>query len=283
VNYPFLTSLLLAVALAPPARAQTSLTAPAAAILREGHALYQLERAAWVSTDLLRTSHLPLAQVTDYFSYARADSVCTLFVGGPAAAPVVLAEYRYPQQLIGPGTARAFGPRHLLPPERRLLGVRQQSLADLQHIPGLELPAGASFNPVLLPKGDQTWVYVLTAATRPGVVVLGNDYLLRYNAQGRLLARRKLHPGPIPLGTPPAGARVRTTLHAHGAAAGAYITPTDVCTLLLYRGQLPGASHLVMSRKYVSIFSLADARLVILTRQDFMKHSARPAAGAGRP
>jgi len=150
VHYLFFIGLLLVVA--PGAYAQNDLPATSQEIVREGVALYQLERAAWISTDLLQARGFPTPQVSGYFSYAAADSVRTLFVGGAGPTAQVLAEYRYPLRAIRPATARAAGPRPLLPRERALLAIRQQSLADLGHIPEAKLPERASFNAVLLSK-----------------------------------------------------------------------------------------------------------------------------------
>ena len=65
-------------ALASPIAAQTNSKAASRAIMREGVALYQLERASWISTDLLRASHFPVQQITGTFSYVAGDSVRTL-------------------------------------------------------------------------------------------------------------------------------------------------------------------------------------------------------------
>jgi hypothetical protein len=279
VKYLLLSSLLAVPALA---AAQTNLAAISQQILHEGMALYHLEQAASVSTDMLRAARFPTQQITAYFSYAAADSMRTLFVGGPPAKPQVLAEFRFASHAIRPTASRRGGRRALLPREQILLSIRQQSMADLQQIPGLALSPKAAFNAVLLPKGEQTWVYVLTGTNEPGVVLLGNDYLLRYDAAGRLLGRKKLHPGLIPIGPPPASVgAVRGTLHVHDSRATPFITPTDICTLLLGRARLPGVNHIVMGPKYVSVFSLADARLAILTRKAF-EQLPQPQAGAGR-
>ncbi|GAA3950279.1 hypothetical protein [Hymenobacter algoricola] len=269
MHYRLLAGLLLAAA--PAAHAQLNLEAISQDILHEGLALYQSERASWVSTDLLQASGQPLSQVSGYISYTTGDSVRTLFVGGPAGAPRVVADYRYPHNSIRAAFVRRTGPRALQPREQHLLTIRQQSLADLQQVPGAELPADAAFNAVILPKGSQFWVYILTAPIRPGVVLLGNDYLLRYDAAGKLLTSQKLHHRLIALGPAPAGQVVDASVHTHLPDLSPFITPTDICTLLLYHDRVPGQRHLVLGKKYVSIFSLPDARLAIITRRAFDK------------
>ncbi|RYU81297.1 hypothetical protein [Hymenobacter persicinus] len=263
--------LLCLLAVAPAVSAQRNLTTASREILREGQALYHLERASWVSTDLLQASHFPTRQVMAYFSYTTLDSVRTLFVGGPADKPRVLAEYCFPMAAIAPSTGVRRGPRNLTSAERKLLSVRLKSMADLQRIPGVSLPPNATFNAIVLPKGKQTWVYVLTATTQPGQFLVGNDYLLRYNTSGRLLARQQLHSGAVLLGSQSQTAPVRSTLHFHRADTTPFMTPTDICTLLLYHDRLPGKNHLVLGEKYVSIFSFADTKLTIITRQEFEK------------
>lgn len=252
------------------ALAQPSLETTRQNLLREGLALYTSERASWVATDLLQATRFNTRQISGYFSYATPDdSVRTVFVGGTAAAPQVLAAYSFPTDNIRPASAHRSGTRALTAREQRLLAIRAKSMKDVARIAGFEVPENASLNPVLLEKGAETWVYVLTGATTAGMVPLGNDYLLRYDAAGRLTHKSKLHSTLITIGAAPAGQSVAATLHTHLPGAAAFITPTDICTLLLYRNQLPGRQHVVLGEKYVSVFTLADASLLLLTRKAF--------------
>jgi hypothetical protein len=276
VKYLLLASLLASASMA---YAQNNLQSTSQSILHEGLELYQLEQAAWLSTDLLEARHYPTQQINEYFSYASGDSIRTLFIGGRQSAPQVLTEFRSPRTHIRPATTRQLSGRELLAPEQALLAIRRRSLADLQHVAGAELPAHTAFNVVLLPKGPQVWVYVFTGATpgttQRGVTLLGNDYLLHYKANGQLLTSKKLHPNLIPISRPQTKQPIQASLHLHKEGKMPFITPTDVCTLLLYQKQLPGRTHLVFSKKYVSIFSPADAKLTILTRQAFLARQAQ--------
>ena len=259
------------------AQAQRSLEATRQNLLREGLALYTSERASWVATDLLQASNFETRQVRSYFSYATPDdSVRTVFVGGTQAAPQVLLAYCFPIGNIQAASAHRSGARPLTEREKRLLSIRTKSMEDLPRVAGFEIPKNASLNPVLLEKGTETWVYVLTGATTAGTVPLGNDYLLRYDSAGRLLRKEKLHSSFIAIGPAPVGQKVAATLHTHQPGTAAFITPTDICTLLLYRHQLPGRQHVVLGEKFVSVFTPADASLALLTRKAFEQQQKRP-------
>lgn len=259
------------------ALAQPSLETTRQNLLREGLALYTSERASWVATDLLQATRFNTQQIHSYFSYPTpGDSVRTVFVGGTAAAPQILAAYSFPAGNIRPASAHRSGARALTTREQQLLAIRAKSMKDVARIAGFEVPATTSLNPVLLEKGAETWVYVLTGATAAGTVPLGNDYLLRYDSAGRLTHKSKLHSSLISIGKAPAGQSVAATLHTHLSGAAAFITPSDICTLLLYRPQLPGKQHLVLGEKYVSVFTPADATLTLLTRKAFEQQQKQP-------
>ncbi|QNH63821.1 hypothetical protein [Hymenobacter sediminicola] len=259
------------------ALAQSSLEVTRQNLLREGMALYTSERASWVATDLLQATTFDTHQIRSYFSYSTPDdSVRTVFVGGPVAAPQVLSAYSFPTGNVRAASAHRSGARPLTEREKQLLAIRTKSMEDVPRVAGFEIPKNASLNPVLLEKGTETWVYVLTGATTTGTVPLGNDYLLRYSTSGKLLHKEKLHSSFIALGPAPVGQKVAATLHTHQPGAAAFITPTDICTLLLYRHQLPGKQHVVLGEKFVSVFTPADASLALLTRKAFEQQQKQP-------
>jgi hypothetical protein len=59
-------------------------------------------------------------------------------------------------------------------------------------------------------------------------------------------------------------------MHSH-LDAHPYITPSDICAILLYKNQLPAHQHHVIGKEYVSLFDIDKQQLVILTRKAFEK------------
>jgi len=133
-----------------------------------------------------------------------------------------------------------------------------------------KLPAGTNLNVALLDKGSEIRAYILTGPNSETLLPIGNDYLLTFSPAGQLLRAEKLHNSYIPI-TPRAGGEAITgAMHTH-LAAHPYITPTDICTVLLYKEVVPTSQLYVMSKDFVSIFDVPKKQLVILTKKAWDK------------
>jgi hypothetical protein len=266
--YPyFFTSLLhLGLAAAPTAQPPTE------AILQEGLALYQSERSSWVATDLMLATTIDRNQIGGYLTYFRGDSVCTIFWGrestGQAGTPLV-GSYIFPRQDVQAATSRFQRLGAFSPVEARLFGIRGAALATINadHNEFL-VPANTSLNLDLLDGPEGTRVYVLTGPEQGGVVPIGNDHLLTFNPAGKLKSAERLHSSYLPLNwTAVKEKTIQGMMHSH-LAAHPYITPTDICNVLLYR-PAGCTQHIVVGKDYVSIFDLDKKQLAILTHKAY--------------
>ena len=265
---------------APTPLATPSADPPTKAILAEGLKLYQSERASWVATDLMLATTTDRSQIGGYLTYFRGDSVCAVFwakgstgdVGTPLIGGCV-----FPSQDVRLETSRFRPVGAFTPTEARLFSVRQASLAALNADPNeFPVPAHTSLNLDLLDGPAGTRVYVLTGPQQVGIVPIGNDHLLTFDAAGRLTATERLHKSYLPMSQHIDQKEVKEMFHTH-LPAHPYITATDICNSLLY--QPPGCTqHLVMSQEYVSIFNLENKQLVILTRKAFERIAKSQAA-----
>lgn len=245
---------------------------PTEAILAEGLRLYQSERSSWVATDLLLARGLDRNQVGGYFSYLRGDSVCTIFwAEGSAGTPgaPLLGSYVFPRQDVRAETNRYRPGGAFAPAEARLFAIRQTVLATINANPKeFSIPANTSLNIALLeaPAGG-TRAYLLMGAEQSGIIPIGNDHLLTFNQANQLTSSERLHNSYLPLGEGAKQVVIQSVMHSH-LAAHPYITPTDICTALLYRP--PGCrQHLVVGQDYVSIFDLETKQLTIVTRKAY--------------
>jgi len=107
-------------------------------------------------------------------------------------------------------------------------------------------------------------------------VLIGNDYLLTYNKKNKLKKKEKLHnsllefPYKFEEGDKNEGdKKMEMTIHSHIVTD--LITETDICTLLLYKDFVEWDHHLVMSKKYVSIFDLKEESLQVMKTKDWKK------------
>ena len=81
-------------------------------------------------------------------------------------------------------------------------------------------------------------LYVLQGTVQPNTIPFGNDCSIDFDNNGNLLCFRKYHQSLIAVNTvDDEGNKVVSVVHSH-LADNPYITPTDVCNFLLYRGEL---------------------------------------------
>jgi hypothetical protein len=102
------------------------------------------------------------------------------------------------------------------------------------------------------------------------VLPIGNDFLLTYSATGKLRSRERLHNSYLPMRRDATQSEVKAMIHSH-LSAHPYITPSDICSMLLYHDQVPGEQHYVVGENYVSLFNSEKQQLFILTRKAFEK------------
>ena len=98
-------------------------------------------------------------------------------------------------------------------------------------------------------------------------MIFGNDYLLNFDNNNKLQSKKRIHKNiiPVPFGDNAAGAEnAKETLHVHLPETGDFITPTDICTLLLY-GKFTGWDrHTVVSKKYMNFWNCKTNQLHII-------------------
>ncbi|WP_278009399.1 hypothetical protein [Flavobacterium gyeonganense] len=111
-------------------------------------------------------------------------------------------------------------------------------------------------------------VFVLTGPKNNGVMIFGNDYLLTFDNNSKLIKQKQLHKSLIPIEF---GSKdeIEATIHSH--IIDDLITSTDICTLMLYGKFAKMKTHYVMSKKYVSIWDFKKETLTVMTREDFEK------------
>ena len=81
-------------------------------------------------------------------------------------------------------------------------------------------------------------MYILQGVERPNVIPFGNDYSIDFDNKGNPKAFRRYHRGFLPMPTiTENGGKVADIIHPH-LKDNPYITPTDICNFLLYRGEI---------------------------------------------
>lgn len=239
-------------------------------VLEEGKLLYRLEKASWYGTDdfLERFPH-KRDNIGGYLSYQNDNgNVINIFYSKEDPSKIIVRYYfdntpkKSPVEI---DTINSFASNH----ETELIKMRIEAVnrvsSNVDNFYTFYQNTNLNFIPII--KNRQRKVFILTAPKVDNVVLIGNDYLLTFDRRNRIKKEEKLHNSllefPYSSGDP--DNKIKSTHHSH--VLSDIITSTDICTLMLYRDFVEWKTHYVISEKYVSIFNLDSASLMVLTRK----------------
>ncbi|SFG74230.1 hypothetical protein [Pontibacter chinhatensis] len=242
-----------------------------AQILDEGYRLYRSEMASWRGTDLFLENYPELREKAGgYFSYEHNDSTrCIFFSKGEQ--PQALISFTFDNSFTTDRAKVAQQERPFTKLERDLYQVRKAALAEINADTLFQQYNNTNLNLVPLIKGKEKKVYVLTGPQLQGVVILGNDYLLTFDSNNKVKSKQKLHQNIIPIDFKADSVEEASTMHTHLPSTGGYMTPTDICTLLLYGQMSQWKQHYTLSQNFISIWDVEKRDLVMLTRKAWEK------------
>lgn len=253
---------------------QVDLVRKAQEITEEGKYLYRLEMAAWHGTDIFLESFKEKTRIGGYFTFIEKDTPkCLFFSKGDT--PKVIGVVSFGDIKVVETATIDFKERDFKQEEKELYAMRTTVLQHIQQDTLFQKYTNTNFN--LLPviyKGERK-VYVLTAPKKEGVVLFGNDYLMTFDKQDILVEKKEIHRNLIPikfeLEDHDESKEIVASVHSHAAETGEFITPTDICTLMLY-GKFTGwERHIVISENYVSVWDCINESLVIMTTEEYEK------------
>ena len=230
-------------------------------------AVYHLEKAAWVGTDLLLSDIPSQEAIGGYLAYPVGRDSVRFVCYDRAATPNVLASVTFDHTFAVAVARRSSLPRKLREQELLLVKIRTEAIAALSTDPSVKMYENTNFNYIPLVHEGRQVVYVLTGPSAAGSVILGNDYLVTFTKKGKVRRVTQLHRNIISIPTEPeADSKVLATIHTHTNTTGHLITPTDICTLLLYRDYTSWQRHQVVSSKYLSIWDMENSKLTVLPK-----------------
>jgi len=237
-------------------------------ITEEGNRLYRSELTSWLGTDVFLQNFKGIEKIIGgYFSYEdRNRYTCVFF--GKGAEPQVIGTVTF-DTTFNTQTAQAKEvTRAFTTLEKRYFDLRKTALIQVSNDTMFKNYENTRLNLVPLVSAGENRVYVLTGTSMSGVVLLGNDYLLRYSPSNQLLTKTALHNNILPLQTneEEEGKEVMGSMHTHIGNTSEYITATDICTLRLYGRFTKWKQHIVISEKFVSIWDMEKNRLVIIPK-----------------
>ncbi len=240
-------------------------------IMEEGMELYRIEKTSWMATDLiLSNSILEIEEIGGYFSYRTNDLTKCIFYDN-TSTPKTRAIVEFDSTLNEVNSYIEEVERLFTKQEQDLYQLRTRTLTWLQTDTMFVMYENTSPNVIPVIGDEGRKVYVLTGPEVGGVMVFGNDYELEFSESNEIISNRRIHKNIIPIDFSPNGQKVRATIHTHLEETGELMTSTDICTLLLYGESSGWDSHIVLSKKRVSIWDCNKHTLVTLTRKAYEK------------
>ena len=114
-------------------------------------------------------------------------------------------------------------------------------------------------------------MYILQGVERPNVIPFGNDYSIDFDNKGNAKAFRRYHRTFLPMPTvDDEGNPISTVYHSH-LKDNPYITPTDICNFLLYRGEMKQTYVLSTALDGYIIYNAEDNSAMLLSREVMSK------------
>lgn len=238
-------------------------------ITEKGKLLYKLELAAWYGMEIFKENFKEKDRIGGYFSYMESNTPkCLIFSNGQPPKVIGVVTFR-DIKLIETATID-FKERDFKAHEKELYTIRTKALAEIQQDSLFKNYTNTNLNLIPLIDKDVREVYVLTAPKNVGVVLFGNDYLMSFDKQNNLTGIKELHKNLIPIEFDE-DEDTLVTMHYHSSASDDFITPTDICTLMLYAKFAGWKKHIVASPNYASIWDCENETLQIMTKEEFQK------------
>ncbi|MFB6317796.1 hypothetical protein [Saccharicrinis sp. FJH54] len=242
-------------------------------ILAEGKMLYTLDKASLVATEhFLKLFPDDSENTNGYLSYLNGNEVITLFYYFFDTTRII-ARYHLtatdPVKITGIPETKSLVPTEL---ENSLITMREKAIEKIKvNKDGYyTYYKGVAFTLLPVINSHERVIYVLSGSKMEDVIILGNDYRIKFDENNKYRGVERIHKSLIKLSVSSGiDTTQNATLHKH--LISEVIDPTDICTLLLYRNEVDWDLHYVMSKKYVSVFDLKNEKLAIIKRKSWKK------------
>lgn len=246
---------------------QKTPTDQAKPIVAEGKLLYKSEMASWYGTDLFLENYKDRNNIGGYFSYSDKDiSKCIFF--SKSDNPKVIGTISFDNTYNIKTAKTDLSEREFTTYENGLYIIRKNALFEVNSDTLFKTYNNTNLNFIPLINGNEKKVYILTGPQQNGVVIFGNDYLLTFDKDNKLIIKKQLHKNIIPIyygGKEEEGKQIEGAMHSHLPETGDFITATDICTLMLYEKFAKWKTHNVVSKKYLNIWNCETDQLTVIT------------------
>lgn len=247
--------------------AQTEIDEKTRPIIAEGKLLYKSEMASWYGTDLFLENYKQRENIGGYFSYTDNEiNKCVFF--SKSIPPQVIGTISFDDSYNVKTAKTDLKERDFTKNEYDLYEIRRIAFGEIQSDTLFKTYTNTALNLIPLINGKEKKVYVLTGPQTTGVVIFGNDYLLTFDDENKLISKKQLHKNIIPIEYGREAEEGKTevsTIHSHLPETGDFITATDICTLMLYEKFTNWKSHNVVSKNYLNIWNCETDELTVIS------------------
>lgn len=242
--------------------AQSKIDKQTKLIVEEGKRLYKSEMASWNGTDIFLEKYKDREKIGGYFSYSENEtSKCIFF--SKEENPKVIGTITFDNSFEIRNAKTELDERQFTENEKDyyLLRITAKKIMEKDTI--FKHYKNSNLNIIPLISEGEKKVYILCGPTNNGVVIFGNDYLLNFDNKFNLKKTKQLHRNIIPIEFKK-DEKDSETIHNHQEETGDFITATDICTLMLYEKFAKWKNHIVVSKKYMSIWNCKTDELFVM-------------------
>lgn len=237
-------------------------------IENEGMALYRSEMASWVGTDLMMKKYPDNSRIGGYISYTEGETSKCVFYSKDER-PKAIATFTFDSSYSPTTAIIELTDRDLTSLESQYAVLRDKTQELIMKDSLFKVYENTSLNIVPLISGNEKRSYVITGSSSMDYVMFGNDYVITFDKDNSVTGRKKLHNGLIPVKVEKdTGDRhFEGPMHTHLPEYSDLMTPTDICTTMLYGRFVGWSKGIVTSMKYISIWD-CDTKTLKVTPMD---------------
>ncbi len=247
-------------------------------IITEGVNLYQLDMAATIGVKIYSHDFPDLVENTmGYFSYKEGSFYKCVFYN-KLAEPQILSTISFDSLFNMKRVAvnTTLRPMNFL--EKDLYNMRERTIDDIKRDTTFyKLYNYTSITLIPVINAENKRVYILTKSDDSTTVIFGNDYQIDFDNANYISSRKLLHNEFVIIEAASKDPYIEEDpakiMHVHNNESGEFMTPTDVCILLLYQKKNRWDHHVVMAQNYVSIWYCDNNELETVTKKKWLKYN----------
>jgi len=247
--------------------AQTDLKITAQRILEKGMELYKMEKAVWYAWDSL--NNITFQKYTSGFvSYYRKNFVNTVFYEIRDEQYFIQYTFQFENNTNLKLLKCDDSERIATDSEVEYIEIKEGTYDMLEYFDNMfKTHENTGKNISILKKNGVYEIFVITGENNSGSIPIGGDYKFKCKENESTIEflgafHKKYDPITISTSTK----RMDEEFHYHSSETSEFITPTDICSLMLYKNFTETSVHLVISDNYVSVFDFKNTELKIFPK-----------------